>query len=59
MVAGLFKENVGTIEKPLLVMPTEPEKVETLWVLSGDCPKLVCETNAKRTKKKIVFMYFI
>lgn len=59
MVAGLFKEKVGTIEKPLLVIPTEPEKVETLCVLSADCPKLVCDTKAKRNKKKIVFMYFI
>jgi len=36
MVAGLFKEKVGTIEKPLLVIPTEPEKVEIFWVLSAD-----------------------
>lgn len=59
MVAGLFKEKVGTIEKPLLVIPTEPEKVETLCVLSADCPKVVCDTKAKKTKKKTVFIHFI
>jgi len=59
MVAGLFNEKVGTIEKPLLVIPTEPEKVEILCVLSVDCPKVVCDTKAKKTKKKTVFMDFI
>jgi hypothetical protein len=33
-VAGAFNEKVGMMEKPLLLIPTEPEKVEMLCVLS-------------------------
>ena len=36
MVAGLFNEKVGMMEKPLFVMPMLPENETICEVLSGD-----------------------
>jgi hypothetical protein len=32
-VAGLFNENVGTMENPLLDIPTDPEKVLVFFIV--------------------------
>jgi hypothetical protein len=39
IAAGLSNEKVGTIEIPLLVTLTEPEKLVILFVLSAFCEK--------------------
>jgi len=59
MVVGLFKEKVGTIEKPLLVIPTEPEKEDIFLVLSADRAIAGCCKEIKNREKKKTFKYFI
>ena len=59
MTAGLFKEKVGTIEKPLLVIPIVPEKLLRLEVLSTDCPRHFdfVKTIKRITRKKALLNF--
>ena len=51
-MAGLFREKAGIIEKPLLVIPTEPEKLVMLFVLSGVCAE-TSEIARKNERKRM------
>jgi hypothetical protein len=52
MVAGLFNEKVGMMEKPLFVMPMLPENETICEVLSEDWPLTPCTTIATMNKLK-------
>ncbi len=54
MAAGLFRENEGMMENPLLVKPMDPEKFIACWVLSlPACAKLDWLNSNMETAKRI------